>query len=373
MKTGAGLSLILVFFLLALPLRARAESIFIVSDLHLRSDTSERETALSAICEAAKGHDLVLVLGDMANSGRPGEHAAVRRFLARLEAEAGAPALVLPGNHDLSGGFSPGDFRAFYADYGYDLAFSFDPSCAGYAAMTPGGLCLFMLDVNDYRAESRAALHGGVREETLSWMEGVLRALPEGTRSLCCGHYPLLPFSGSGSDDTANAEALAGLLASGGIPLYLAGHRHGNSVLRHGALTQILVGVPFAYPAWAGVLRPAAGGLDYSVQPLFPEESEEQRALASASLSLAQRMAEGSLAGTASEGDPEAVAWFVRVYVASLAGTLLSQREELRSLPGYAKWQEAAVRSMAKPWILSLVDNPPADVRHVFIDNPGGL
>ena len=204
--------LIAVLTLLLCPaVFADAESLLIVSDLHLTA-SGDHDAMLDAICSKAPGHDAVLLLGDAANSGRPAEHQRFRAFLERLRAEGQPQVFVLPGNHDLSSGFSALDFAVYYDDYGYAQAFSRDASTASYAVRTAGGVCLLMLDTNGYDEQAQAAYHGRVHPSTLGWLEEVLSGLPEDMPLVVCGHYPILPFTGSGNDDVTNAEALGRLL-----------------------------------------------------------------------------------------------------------------------------------------------------------------
>ena len=359
--------LIAVLTLLLCPaVFADAESLLIVSDLHLTA-SGDHDAMLDAICSKAPGHDAVLLLGDAANSGRPAEHQRFRAFLERLRAEGQPQVFVLPGNHDLSSGFSALDFAVYYDDYGYAQAFSRDASTASYAVRTAGGVCLLMLDTNGYDEQAQAAYHGRVHPSTLGWLEEVLSGMPEDMPLVVCGHYPILPFTGSGNDDVTNAEALGRLLNRHSARPYLCGHRHSNYTLYADGLRQITVGTPFSWPAWAGVLETGQDGFDYRVQPLYPEGSPEYTRLREEALSLGQRMASGSLTGTSYEGDAEAMAWFMRVYTASLDGDLPLRRETLLSDENCEKWRKAEVRSMVKPWILSLLENPQEDVRRVHI------
>ena len=361
------LGLALLFCIFAAP--ALAGRVLILSDLHFTKDT-DPAPLLEAASSAAEAGDVLLVLGDMANSGRPHEHEKVLAFLAALRGRTGCPVFVLPGNHDLSGGVSPAEFAALYAAFGYAGAPFRDPAGAGYARFPADGLCLVMLDDNGYDAARQTVMNGAVPDGTLGWLREVLAQLPEGTRVLVCGHYPILPAESGGSDDTAGAAALAGLLRGAKIPLYLCGHRHSNYTLQEGGLRQIGVGVPFSWPACMGVLTETEDGWRYETRPLYPQDSAVSLSMRQEQLSLAARMAEGSLAGTAYEGDREAEAWFVSVFLASMDGTLRERQAALMADPGFAKWQAAEVRSMAKPWILSLVQNPPEDVHRIDVPVP---
>ena len=360
---------ILAAFLLTIALflpSARAERLLVLSDLHFASD-SETGELREAVCALLSPDGALLVLGDMANSGREAEHARVIAFLDEIRAQTGCPVFALPGNHDLSGGVSPSGFAGLYHDFGYDGADFAEPGGASYARFLSPDLFLVMLDTNDFDPVRRDVQHGGVAEERLAWLRGVLSAVPEGTETVVCGHYPILPAESGSSDDTRNAAALVRLLKDSGVRVYLCGHRHSNYTQEEAGLRQIAVGVPFAWPACAGSLAQAGDGFLYEMLPLYAGESETMKAMREQQLSLARRMAEGSLSGTAFEGDGGAVDWFVSVFLASSDGTLAARQEELLSDANYDKWQRAEVRSMAKPWILSLVRDPPDDVRWIEI------
>ena len=101
--------------------------------------------------------------------------------------------------------------------------------------------------------------------------------------------------------------------------------------------------------------------------PLYASDSEVMKSMRQEQLSLARRMAEGSLAGTQYEGDREAIDWFVSVFLSYMEGTLNAQQTTFLSDESYGKWQRAEVGSMAKPWILSLVEHPPEDVSRIEI------
>ena len=344
-----------------------AEEILILSDLHLTEDVSASLALFEAIIRETNRHDVLLILGDCANSGRPSEHRSVFSLLQQIVNKTGKEVYILPGNHDLSGGFSPEDFADYYTDYGYKQAFSRDPSGAGYAVYTAQDTCLIMLDTNGYAPDYKAALHGCIRDETLAWLDSVLKSLSEKTSVIVAGHYPILPFKGSGNDDTENAEALAALLQHYRIPLYLCGHRHSNYTLHTDNLRQISIGVPFAYPAWEGLLTQTQVGWLYDVQPLYSKDSPAAKQMLNSALELGKRMASGSLEGTSFEGDAEAEEWFMRVFSANLNGTLNDTRESLLADKNCEKWRKAEVRSAVKPWILSLLQTPQEDVRHIVI------
>ena len=359
------LLLFLLFFALLLS-HAGAERLFILSDLHFKAD-SETQELREAVCAKLLPEDTLLVLGDMANSGREAEHARVYSFLCEIRETVGCPVYVLPGNHDLSGGVSPEGFAELYASFGYMGA---DWREGGsYARILPSGLLLVMLDTNGYDPVRKDVQHGAVSESQLAWLKELLSTRPAGMETIVCGHYPILPAESGGSDETANAEALGRLLRDAGVRVYLCGHRHSNFTLEEDGLRQIGVGVPFAWPACGGSLMWMKDRFIYEMVPLYAEGSETMKTMRQEQLALARRMAEGSLQGTTYEGDGAAIDWFVTVFLSSMEGTLEVKQGDLLAHEGYNKWQLAEVRSMAKPWILSLVEHPPEDVKHIEIES----
>ena len=351
----------IVFFLVVLLFLTAAagetEQIRISADLHLSSGGTDQQEAFRTLC--AEPADVLILLGDLANSGHLREHQMVTEGLAGMDAEI----YVLPGNHDLSAEISPDRFPELYAAFGYDRAFARDPDSLSYAALTRSGICLLMLDTNEWNPERRMVLHGGIAPHLGQWTETTLARLPEGTPVFAFGHYPL---SADGANDTAGgADHLMQVLRENGVRAYFCGHRHSNGTFETDGLRQILVGVPWSYPPLVRTLEQDEGGYRSGTEVLYPEGSARLTAMRRASAELAEHMAEGSLAGTAYEGNPEAVAFFKAFFDAAVNGRLGEVREVLLTREGYRMWQEAEVRTAVRPWLLSTLAGGQEDYHEI--------
>ena len=193
-------------------------------------------------------------------------------------------------------------------------------------------------------------------------------ALPEGTPVIACGHHLLLPYAPAYGDVTENAEGFTGLLNRLGVRVWLCGHRHGHATQAMDGLRQIIVGVPNAYPAWAGSIAVTEdGGLRYAVVPLLDPDGAAYQALYDGTRELGFSMGTGSLKGTAYEGDEAAAAWFAEAFTAQADGTLPEKRAALLADENCEKWRRADVRSVTKAWILDLLEQDTDDVREVWI------
>ncbi len=356
------LYLLMIVFLLYTG-RAAADTMF-VADLHLTANAADHAQVLDAIAESARGRDTLVFLGDNTNNGRSEEHTAFLTFLARLEKETGARILVVPGNHDLCGETTPEVFRARYARYGAGQAAYADQGSLSYAVVHD--VCYLVVDTNAYDAVQRMTGHGGISEGTLAFCESVLAALPEDVPVVACGHYPLLPL-GEGRDGADEAGELLGCLRRHGVGLWMCGHRHNNETLSGYGLRQITVGVPGGYPAWCGLLVEGSPWT-YRVLPLFDEDSAYAREGREAALQLGRTMAEGSLKGTAYEGDEGAVAWFADAFLCEVESRVKGERERLLADENCEKWRRASVRAVTREWILGILDGETEDVREITVD-----
>lgn len=355
-----------ILLLTALLLPAHAETTAMIADLHLTADPDEFAGTLGAIEQIAAEADGLIFLGDNTNNGRLEEHSVFLSWLDTLEKKTGKPVYVIPGNHDLTGDTSPAVFAARYARFGREDAFEKDPESASYAVMTPGGSCLLMLDTNAYDPSSRMTEYGETSRDLVVWAEGVLKNLPEGTDVIACGHYPLFPF-GDGRDSTRNAQQMAAMLETYGVRVYFCGHRHNNYTLFTDGLRQINIGVPTSYPAWAGTVTREGENWHYRVEPLYDPQGSTWLEMQHGARMLAERMASGSLEGTAYEGDEEAIAWFTEAFMAELDSSIGRRSAEFLAQPGCEKWKKAAVRAVTREWILGVLESEPEDVQDLLI------
>ena len=82
---------------------------------------------------------------------------------------------------------------------------------------------------------------------------------------------------------------------------------------------------------------------------------------------LGERMASGSLEGTAYAGDEEAIAWFTEAFMAELDSSIGRRSAEFLAQPGCEKWRKAKVRAVTRDWILGVLESAPEDVTDLLI------
>lgn len=159
--------------------------------------------------------DLVLMTGDLAESGQPAQYAMLRKLLARLE----IPLRVLPGNHD-----SRENLRAAFADHGYLGRGEFL-----HHAAELGPLTLIALDTQVPGEDG-----GTLCAERLAWLERELER-SRGRPTLVAMHHPPVPIGVDWLDrsNCANAEGLAGVVSRHPqVERILSGHVHRAAQIR---------------------------------------------------------------------------------------------------------------------------------------------
>ena len=260
--------------------------IAVASDTHLDPDNTDKSGDISEtvynmeIADAMlwdareQGAELLLITGDLCNSGKTGKHEALVKKLRAAE-EAGLTVFVLPGNHDLAP-LRQTEFAALYADFGYEEAFSRDPASLSYCVLRDD-LMLLLMDAAGYGvgaidlpdAPTRRDSSAFLCERTLAWAEEMLReAHTRGLPVLAAGHFNLIPeisrTPGSGYY-VENGVRFADLLRQYGVKLYLSGHMHLCAVYQEESLTEQLTGCLIAYPTAYTMLDLAEG--DWRVSP----------------------------------------------------------------------------------------------------------
>ena len=363
----------------------------VASDTHFDPDNTDKsagycETAynmelLDALIFDARqqGAQLLLLTGDLCNSGRINKHEALIEKLHAAEA-AGLPVCVLPGNHDLAP-LTQTEFAALYADFGYDEAYSRDGSSLSYSVLRDDML-LLMMDTAGYRpgaidlpgAPTRENTDGFLTDATLRWAEEQLKtARALGVPVLAAGHYNLLPeisrTPGSGYC-VENGERFAELLRDYGVKLYLSGHMHLRAVYEEDGLTEQLTECLVAYPtaytvldltadtlqvsprrvdvdAWA-----AAAGQDDPVLLRFAEWQQEQLYLSCREtvLSMAKKNP------LTEEETESAVRFFYTLMDAYWRGALAEEREAIEQMEGYAPFFRAAEGYSYGWWLKDLLE-----------------
>jgi 3',5'-cyclic AMP phosphodiesterase CpdA len=161
--------------------------------------------------------DLVAISGDLTQNALYREYAAARAFIDQL----GAPALVVPGNHDLTPYWLLERFTAPYARWHATIAAEIEPTWQNGAVA--------VLGINSTRP---AGLHydwsrGRLTRKRLARLIARLDALPPGLTKLVVTHHPLLPPPGEKwIPVTGGAKRAMAAFAQHGVQLVLAGHLH---------------------------------------------------------------------------------------------------------------------------------------------------
>ena len=352
--------------ILCVAVRASAESVMVISDTHMTADTAAYTETMDAVRQAASGCGTGLFLGDNTNNGRTEEHIAVTAFARSIAQTAGAEVLMIPGNHDYTSGFGRQEFAREYAAFGWERSFSRDGATASCAVMSAGGTCFLLLDTNQLGPTSRVLPDGGITQETLAWLDGVLSSLPEGTPVVACGHHPILPAERSRR--TPGADGLADTLRAHGVRLYLCGHDHGFATVEENGLRQITVGQPHAYPGWAGTLEISPEGFRWQTEALYDTASDYFAGMERSARDLGIRMARGTLQGTSCEGDEAAVGWFASAFTRYVSGELTPDVcAGLLADESCAKWRGIETKTVVRDWIISLLEHCPEDVRQISL------
>lgn len=188
-----------------------------LSDLHFGALATGRPEALHAAVRAA-APELIVVSGDLSQSGTVAELAEARAFLDALP----QPQLVVPGNHDMPHGLHLWSrFRRPFAAYQKVIQSDLEPVwrndtavVAGLNSAIPGG---WYLDWERGRFSAR---------QLLRLREIVAETPQECLRVLVIHHPPAAPPGGTRRHLIDNRTALFGALNEAGIDLILSGHFH---------------------------------------------------------------------------------------------------------------------------------------------------
>jgi 3',5'-cyclic-AMP phosphodiesterase len=143
-----------------------------VSDTHFGNDTQDPSARTAAVMDHLLAldprPDVLVVSGDVADHGRPGEYAAARAWLDRWP----GPLAVCPGNHDVRTAFVDG---------------------LGVPARTvveTGGYRFLMLDSLIDAVDGERVDEGRLGEEQLAWLGREL-ATSEAPAFVCLHHPPV--------------------------------------------------------------------------------------------------------------------------------------------------------------------------------------
>lgn len=281
---------------------AQADSVRLVeaSDMHILSRRLvEDEEVLMRILRSADGKvthytpeicrafadkmleekpDALLLSGDLTLNGSFESHQELIDILTPLK-EAGIPVLVIPGNHDETGiayrfpaggpapviGMDEVDFKAAYADFGYNDARSRDETTFSYMYEVTPDVWVLAVDVNSVTP------WGSVQPETLRWIEGQLQeAQRAGAQVIAMTHQNLMVHFSmfTFGYQLNNARQLQELYDKYGVHLNLSGHMHLQHIAQTGGVTEITTSALAVWPQHYGVITVADGAAAYQAVPL---------------------------------------------------------------------------------------------------------
>ena len=193
-----------------------------VSDVHIGNSGPGEERArrvFARLAGLAEPIDAVLVTGDIADHGAPGEYEIARELFASLP----VPVLSCPGNHD---------DRAAYAK---TLLGQQAPDGPINRAETVGGAVFALCD------STVPGENGGyLADETLAWLDRVLADAPDGVPVFVAFHHPPVQL---------HSPFIDGMRQTGAERLeqVLAGHRNVAAVVcghAHTAAATTFAGLP---------------------------------------------------------------------------------------------------------------------------------
>lgn len=198
----------IVFFwaaLFALPLLAQEAIFAVVADPHVGSGSAAADlAAVVRTINARKDIDFTIVVGDVAEKGRPSEYAEARRILADLR----APCRVLPGNHDAHWvGRGLTNFRQAWPDD----RFLYQKGPSYYLGLDSGEL-------------------GHIAPEDLAWLAVTLDKIPPSASIFVFLHHP--------PEYVDNWFKVHNLLRNRRAVVF-GGHVHKTQVLSAGGITAV--------------------------------------------------------------------------------------------------------------------------------------
>ena len=187
-------------------------SLLHLSDMHFGTERPEVVAALTAFAHREQP-TLVIASGDITQRARPAQFDAARAFIDSL----GAPALVIPGNHDIP--LLNLAARAFAPYRGHQRVFG--------ATLEPRMVLpqVWIAGLNTTRPWRHK--HGQVSTAQAEAAAGWLHDAPAGVLRVIAVHHPLaLQRAQDEKDRLRGGREAAAIWAAAGVHLVLGGHIH---------------------------------------------------------------------------------------------------------------------------------------------------
>ncbi len=202
---------------------------------------------------AVDSSEVVLVPGDLADTGVYREMKAVAEMFGAFEKSTGKQIYVVPGNHDVSQ-TDVTQFMTVFAEFGYNEAIAKDPGSGSYVAELPDGYRLLAIDSTLTGSGS-----WGIDDARSQWIrQQAAKAQEDGKKTIAMMHHNLLPHivlidvlhKGSVVGDSAG---LKDIFTKYGVKYVFTGHTHENDIASYtGAngevIYDVLTGTLNSYP-----------------------------------------------------------------------------------------------------------------------------
>ena len=192
---------------------------------------SESEAIIDAFLKkaAADSSEVILVPGDLADTGVYQEMIAVAKMFSKFEETTGKQIYVVPGNHDVSQ-TDVSQFIKVFAEFGYNEAIAKDSNSGSYVAELPNGYRLLAIDSTLTRSGN-----WGFDEARSEWIrQQAEKAQKDGKKVIAMMHHNLLEHYIFGekihSGGMVNYPDFADLLADNGVKFIFTGHTHDQDI-----------------------------------------------------------------------------------------------------------------------------------------------
>ncbi len=207
--------------------------------------------------------DLCVISGDLTQRARPGQFRAARAFVDRLP----APALIVPGNHDMPLRNLPLRLLAPFAAYRRAFGPELEPLAQLSDAVVQG-----VNTANPFVWKS-----GLLRQRSLQRLTDSFAAAPPGLWRIAVMHHAPVPAADGTPADIAEPAAVLAALAQGGTDIVLSGHTH----MPHTGFAETAAGVLFLQVGTAISTRRKTDSNDVALVTLEPGKVTVESWLAS--------------------------------------------------------------------------------------------
>ncbi len=335
---------------------------------HLSAQLTEELLARAA----AEKPDLLILSGDLTLNGAPRSHAELTEKLRALQ-QAGVTVLTMAGNHDVDGAaadystydgetlqtmpaLTTDEFRALYADFGWNRAISRDENSLSYVFEAHPRLRILMLDANGYGK-------GSVKSGTFDWLrEQLWQARLNRAKIIAVSHQNLYAHNEmlSFGYQLYNADDLLEVYQKGSVLCNLSGHIHVQSIL-DGRVPEMATGAMVVGPCRFGELRYDGRTLEYTAREtgtdLAAQASEYFRQVAR--LQVYESFAESDLPAEKVDLLAETFAQINWAYFAGLPV------EENHYTEGLALWQQQG--GFVNSYLQTMLEACKRDNLHITI------